>query len=118
MTHIPVNLDTDIDLYTMVAVHLERNVSVLASTLFKTDPAIAAIQFEPSMKQRYIINRYFYQLLLTFRANTDIPVFNEIAMLTPEVESKDWFKLFINFIVPFLNNNEVYAKLFSIQDEK
>lgn len=110
--------DSDnIDLYTMVAVHLERNVSAFASSLFKTEPSIALIQYEPSIKQRFIINRYFYQLLLIFRAKCDVEVYNEIAMLLPEMNSTDWFKLFVNFIAPFLKNNDVYSKLYVLQDE-
>lgn len=98
----------EIDLYTMVTVHLDREVCPAASNLFKNDPAIAAVVGEPVIKQRMIINRYFTNLLFTFRSKCDTPINNILFMLTNDGTAEDWYRLFILYVAPFLKLHNVF----------
>ena len=105
----------DIDLYTLVKIHLEREVSMDASKIFSTDLSIIAVINSTSLEQRYIINRYFYNLLLRYRSKSETPVNNVLAMLVADGKSEDWFALFIKFVAPFIKTHRVFEVVYAQQ---
>lgn len=102
----------EIDLYLLCTMHIERNISALAGTIFKLDPSVYVTKGKTSTEQRFIINRFFTNLLLTYRAIKDVPVHNIIAMLEPSLESDVWFKAFITYVAPFLKDNNVFETVY------
>lgn len=105
----------ELDLYTLVYVHLSRELCEDAANRFKNDPSIALVKDDNPLMQRFIINRYFYNLLLTYRANGNTPVFNQLAMLNVDRNNEEWFKLFINFIAPFLKEHSVFQAVYCMK---
>lgn len=103
--------DNGIDLYSLVQIHIGNELGKQSEQLFINDPSIVLIKSESADKQRFIINRYFYNLLLRFRSKHDVPVHNVMAMLVPDGTSDDWFKLFVRFVVPFLKTHNVMTSV-------
>lgn len=107
------NPSNDLDLYTLVLVHLDKSVSKEASECFKYDPSVFHIKDKSTIEQRMIINRYFTNLLFTYRARVNDPVNNEVFMLTSEGTAEDWFKLFTLHVTPFLKTKNVFGVVYN-----
>jgi len=97
----------ELDLVYLTGEHIKVSISESASKLFLEDPVIKDVSKLNSTAQRVIINRYFTDLLLKFRANNDVNVSEMLVLLVNDGYDEDWFKLFNLIIAPFIKEHAI-----------
>ena len=106
--------DNDFNMVFLVAKHLEVDLgNKAAADLFLNDPMIISVKDKVSNVQRVMINRYFTNLLLMFRATIAVNVTDVIYYLVSDGYIEDWFTLFRTYIIPFLKTKNVYSVVYS-----
>lgn len=99
----------DMDMVFLVGKHIQDFIGTKEADMFYNDPMIKTIVTLGTNAQRVIINRYFTNLLLRFRAKKDVQVNDILLMLIPDGYIEDWFKIFNKIIIPFLKSNNVFV---------
>lgn len=97
----------ELDLVFLTGEHIKANISESAGNRFLSDPAIKDVSKLNSTAQRVIINRYFTNLLLKFRANNDVNITEILVLLVNDGYDTDWFKLFNLIIAPFFKEHNI-----------
>lgn len=92
----------------MVYIHLVSLLGETAANIFKNDPTIQEEWEHKPPYQIVIMNRYFNNLLLRFRAKVNIPVHDTTVMLLKDGTVDDWFWAFTKFVGLFLKENNVF----------
>ena len=106
--------DNDFNMVFLVAKHLEVDLgNKAAADLFLNDPMIISVKDKVNNVQRVMINRYFTNLLLMFRATIAVNVTDVIYYLVSDGYIEDWFTLFRTYIIPFLKTKNVYSVVYS-----
>lgn len=103
---------TDIDLVFITSKTLHDNVSENAAKIFLSDYMIKSVVDLNPLSQRIIINRYFYDLLLKYRACADVKVILPLTMLVEDGTHNDWLRLFKDVVCVFIKNNKVFDKVY------
>lgn len=108
-----------IDLKTVVANVLERDISPEAKHIFLTAPIVAAtvdpikegreFTVQDSFLQRVDINKFFLDSLFMFRSYQPVDIQLVLPYLSLEGRVEDWISLFTNFVVPFLKEHDVLS---------
>lgn len=86
---------------------LKETVGETASINFSNNPMIVTIGNLSTESQRVIINRYFINLFLSYRFVHNKNVELQILSLVNDGYVEDWFKLFKEYIVPFIKENKL-----------
>lgn len=76
--------------------------------IFINSPIIISAKDKDEGFQRVMVNRFFNQLLLTYRARVNKPVHNTTCMLVDDGTTEDWLQIFNNMVIPFLKQNLVF----------
>jgi hypothetical protein len=105
----------DINLVTMMTELLNKSISKEAAVVFANRPEIIAVGALSSLAQRVIINRYFRFLLMQHRALSDTPTLGYAQALVNDGSVEDWLRLFNDYVLPFLNENNVFTTVYDIK---
>lgn len=97
----------EIDMVYHTGVILKDMVHENASNIFLTHPYIVTVNGLTSGSQRVMINRFFVELLLKYRATSNTSVELYLSYLISDGEIEDWFKLFKEIIIPFIKENKL-----------
>lgn len=76
--------------------------------VFYNSPIISGAKGKDDGFQRVMINRFFNQLLMTYRARVNTPVHNTCYMLVDDGTTEDWLQIFNTMVIPFLKENLVF----------
>lgn len=98
----------DVNMIALVTLHLASSLSEVEVSLFQKDPLVDSVKGLIPASQRININRYFINLLMCFRASKSINVVDISQYLINDGSLEDWFKLFNEFIMPFLKEHKVF----------
>ena len=96
---------------------LQQSVSARAAELFKNDPSIKVVWNSAGGFQRLFCNRYFLHILSKYTFYTGKSTLNEIFILCDDGGLDAWFGIIIKFILPFLNDNNVYDIVHPIEPQ-
>ena len=102
----------NIDLVYIVSQNLKDSIGENVANIFLNDEIVDSAKGKSTTFQRVMLNRYFYNLLLTYRAYVNNPVHNATYMLVNDGETEDWIKLFNIFVLPFIKDNYVFKVVY------
>lgn len=93
--------------------HLRESIGTEAAVHFGTNTIIDDVIDKNQDVQRFIINRYFNNLLLTFRDKVDVSIVETSMMLVNDGDSSDWISLFSSYVLPFLKEHNVFDVVYN-----
>lgn len=100
------NEEQRLNLYNLVLEHVEKNNDIeIKNILYKE---LNSIENEEEFKQKILLNRYFSNLLFRYRYRKQNSVLNVLPLLLVDGTAGDWFGCFIQFVYPFLKDNNVF----------
>lgn len=103
--------ETEVDLVTVVRGLIEKQEGGVISDFFYNHPDIQSIKDCKPEVQRFILNKYFTNLLLTYRALGGYPVTVTMFGLTNEGTFLDWLKIFSSDTIGFIHVANVYPTI-------
>jgi hypothetical protein len=96
------------DLVAMINKELISIIGTDAGVKFMNNPDIKGIVDLNPISQRIIINRWFNNTLLTYRAtNTNKDVSEILVYIINDGTIDDWFKYIYSIVIVFMKNNNV-----------
>lgn len=98
---------SDINLFDVTCKLLEDIISLDAKVRFSSDKNVAKVKDEHPKFQQCIINSYFINLLLQWRAENKTPVNTAIAYLHNDGDPLSWIDTFGYVIIPFIKSNNI-----------
>lgn len=99
---------TDINMPYIVGLHLTQILTDKETQIFFADPLVSSVVGIIPTSQRVNINRYFMNLLMLFRSKVDVNVVDVSQYLINDGSVEDWFKLFSEFVLPFIKEHKVF----------
>lgn len=108
------NIDYEkINLVDLISSNIKDSIGDEAYTCFNQDSMIVDAKDKIQVYQRVMINRYFTNLLFTFRSKQNVPVHNTIYMLINDGNVEDWIGVFNRFVIPFVKDNKVFEVVYN-----
>jgi hypothetical protein len=103
----------EIDMVTVLGNILKEHVDEYSSTIFLNNKEIKTILELNPYSQRIIINKFFSNLFYIYRSKKNKSIVSMISMLVIDGSIEDWFKVFNNYVLPFIKKNEVFQVVYN-----
>lgn len=103
----------DINLVEQIAYLLEEYVGPYAKKCFLSDPDIAGVVGLSSVAQRFIINKYFVNVMLIYRGVGGNRVDLVMGMLANDGELEDYYSINKHIVFPFMKDNKIFETIYS-----
>ena len=105
--------EDDINLVEQIAYLLEECVSPYAKKCFLSDPDIAGVVGLSSVAERFIINKYFVNVMLIYRGVGGNRVDLVMGMLANDGELEDYYNINKHIVFPFMRDNKIFETIYS-----
>lgn len=99
---------TDINMPYIIGLHLTQVLGEKETMIFLADPLVSSVAGIIPTSQRVNVNRYFMNLLMLFRSKVTVNVVDVSQYLVNDGDIEDWFKLFSEFVLPFIKVHKVF----------
>lgn len=84
-----------------------ETIGLIERNKYLNSPIIIDSRGKDVLYQRIMINRYFINELLKWRAGNEVAVNEVIACLFNDGDLDDWLRVFASTVLPFIKNNNV-----------
>lgn len=98
---------SDVNLVDVASKLLEELISTDAKNRFINDKNVSRVKDEHPKFQQVIINSYFVNMLLQWRADHKKPVYTTISYLHNDGDPLSWVESFGYVVVPFIKSNQI-----------
>lgn len=102
----------DLDLVMIMSFLIRDEIDQRYADIFLNHPDIVSVKDLNTGAQRSIINKYFYGLLLRFKAVSGISILQPQYWLTNEGNQEEWFKLMSGYFIPYCKHYKLFETLY------